>query len=111
MRLARWEWVALALVILVAAWLRFSHLGLIEFKSDEAVAVHLATQFVKDGQFPTAGLMSSVGVTNPPLFIYLLIPMFFVTKSVALVSCFIAAFGLAAVVGCWWIGRKYYGAF
>ena len=63
----------------------------------------------KGGQLPTAGLMSSVGVTNPPLFIYLLIPMFFVTKSIALVSCFIAAFGLAAVVACWWVGRKYYG--
>ena len=108
-RLARWEWVALAMIVAVGGWLRFSHLDLLEFKSDEAIAVDLALRFVRTGQLPTAGLMSSVGVTNPPLFIYLLIPMFFVTKSIALVSCFIAAFGLAAIGACWWVGRKYYG--
>jgi hypothetical protein len=105
----RVEWGLLALILLVGAWLRFSHLELLEFKSDEAYAAQLALQFVKGGALPTAGLMSSVGVTNPPMLIYLLIPVFFVTTNVAAVSCFIAALGLASVAGCWWTGRKYYG--
>ena len=56
-RIARWEWVALAVIVAVGGWLRFSHLDLLEFKSDEAIAADLALRFVKGGQLPTAGLM------------------------------------------------------
>lgn len=106
---ARWEWWALAGVLAVAAWLRLSHLDLIEFKADEAVAAHLALQFVKGGELPSAGLMSSVGVTNPPLFIYLLIPMFWLTTNVVAVSAMIAVLGCAAVGVTWWFTRRYVG--
>src|SRR5258707_567208 len=54
--------------------------------------------------------MSSVGVTNPPLFIYLLIPMFAISANPTVVSCAIAALSLGAVVVCWHVGRKYYGS-
>ena len=103
------EWGLLALILAVGAWLRFSHLDLLEFQGDEAYAAQLALRFVQHGQLPTAGLMSSVGVTNPPLFIYLLIPMFAISANPVFVSACIALLGLAAVVMCWWIGRKYYG--
>ena len=109
-RMKSWEWLAFAAIISVGAWLRFSNLDLLEFKSDEAVASWLALKFVKGGMLPLAGLMSSVGVTNPPLFIYLIIPMFAVSTNPAFVSCCIAALGLGAVAVCWHIGRKYYGA-
>ncbi len=105
----RLQWVVLALILAVGAWLRFSHLDLLEFQGDEAYAANLALEFVKHGKLPLAGLMSSVGVTNPPLFIYLLIPMFALSANPAMVSCCIAFLGLAAVVICWHIGRKYYG--
>jgi hypothetical protein len=84
-------------------------LGLLEFQSDEAFAAQLALEFVKHGKLPLAGLMSSVGVTNPPLFSYLLIPMFAISENPVGVSCGIALTGLAAVVMTWHIGRKYYG--
>ncbi len=102
------EWLILAAIVAVGAWLRFQHLDLLEFKGDEAFAANRALEFVRGGKLPTAGLMSSVGVSNPPLFIWLLIPMFFITSSVAGVCCLIASLGLAAVVATWWIGRKYY---
>ena len=104
------EYAALALILAVGAYLRFSHLGLLEFQGDEAFAAHLALKCVKEGRLPSAGLMSSVGVTNPPLFIYLLIPMFLLSANPVFVSCCIAALGLAAVAACWWIGKKYYGS-
>ena len=103
------EWLGLAAMVAVGAWLRFSHRGLLEFQGDEAYAASLALEFVKHGKLPSAGLMSSVGVTNPPLFIYLLVPMFALGANPVCVSCCIAALGLLAVVACWWIGRKYYG--
>ena len=103
------EWLILAVIVVVGAWLRFQHLELLEFKGDEAFAANRALEFVRGGKLPTSGLMSSVGVSNPPLFIWLLIPMFFITSSIAGVCCLIAGLGLAAVVATWWIGRKYYG--
>jgi hypothetical protein len=105
----RWEFAVLAAILAVGAYLRFSHLGLLEFQGDEAFAAQLALGFVKHGKLPLAGLMSSVGVTNPPLFSYLLIPMFAISENPVAVSCCIAALGLAAVVMTWHIGRKYYG--
>ncbi|HXI83781.1 MAG TPA: hypothetical protein VNL17_06790 [Verrucomicrobiae bacterium] len=104
------EWLILAAIVAVGAWLRFQHLELLEFKGDEAFAANRALEFVRGGKLPTSGLMSSVGVSNPPLFIWLLIPMFFITSSIAGVCCLIAGLGLAAVVATWWIGRKYYGS-
>ena len=105
----KWEWAGLVGVVAIAAWLRYSYFGLLEFQGDEAYAANLALQFVKTGKLPLAGLMSSVGVTNPPLFIYLLIPMFAINASPVFVSGCIALLGLAAVVITWYIGRKYYG--
>jgi hypothetical protein len=108
-RMKKWEWVALAVIVAVGAWLRFSHLDLLEFQGDEAFAANLALKCVREGRLPSAGLMSSVGVTNPPMFIYLLIPMFAINSSPVFVSACIAVLGLLAVVACWWIGHKYYG--
>ncbi len=102
------ELLILAAIVAVGAWLRFQHLELLQFAGDEAFAANKALEFVHGGKLPTSGLMSSVGVSNPPLFIWLLIPMFFITSSIAGVCCLIAALGLGAVVATWWIGRKYY---
>jgi hypothetical protein len=108
-RPTRTEWLLLVAILAVGAWLRFSHLSLLEFQGDEAFAANLALKCVREGTLPSAGLMSSVGVTNPPLFIYLLIPMFAINANPVFASCCIAALSLAAVAVCWWIGRKYYG--
>ena len=105
----KWEWAGLAGIVAVAATLRFSYFHLLEFQGDEAFAANLALAALKTGKLPLAGLMSSVGVTNPPLFIYLLIPMFAINVSPVFVSGCIALLGLAAVVMTWHIGRKYYG--
>lgn len=108
-RVAAAEWGVLAVIVAVAAWLRLWRLDLIEFKGDEAIAAWLALQFVKGGALPLAGLMSSVGVTNPPMFIYLLVPMFAVSGDPAVVGVLLVVQSLAAVVICWHIGRRYYG--
>jgi hypothetical protein len=107
---ARVEWLILAAIIAVGAWLRFQHPELLEFKSDEAFAANQALEFVRGGKLPTSGLMSSVGVSNPPLFVWLLIPMFLATSNIAIVCGMISVLGLAAVVATWWMGRKYYGS-
>jgi len=103
------EWLCLALILAVGAWLRFMRLDLIEFKGDEALAAWLALQFVKGGSLPLAGLMSSVGVTNPPVFIYLLVPMLLLSGDPTTVGCLLVIQSLVAILVCWHVGRKYYG--
>jgi len=88
---ALWEWAGLVVLVAVGAWLRFQHLELLEFKGDEAFAANRALEFVRGGKLPTSGLMSSVGIPNPPLFCWLLIPMFFISSNVAAVCCMIAS--------------------
>lgn len=105
----RWEWLGLAGMVAMALWLRLSHLHLLEFQADEAYAALLALDALRTGQLPLAGLMSSVGVTNPPLFAWLLIPMFAINSNPAFVSGCIAVLGVVAVVMTWHVGRKYYG--
>jgi len=110
LRAAAWEWVALAFIIGAAVFLRFGRLDLIEFKSDEANALQRAMDIVNNRTLPGIGLMSSVHVQNPPLFIYLLVPVVALCANLAFITSFIASMGTAAVVVCWHIGRKYYSA-
>src|SRR5437016_13335218 len=92
------EWLILAAIVAIGAWLRFQHPELLEFKGDEAFAANRALEFVRGGKLPTSGLMSSVGVPNPPLFCWMLIPMFFVTSNMAAVWGVSYGFGVESVV-------------
>jgi len=107
---APWEWVGLLLILAIGAWLRFSRLDLLEFQRDEAHAAQLVLQWFAGGKLPISGLVSSTGVTNPPLFIYLVAPLFAIGANPMLVSGGIALLNLAAVAICWHIGRRYAGA-
>ncbi|HUB65947.1 MAG TPA: hypothetical protein VL981_00520 [Candidatus Methylacidiphilales bacterium] len=102
------ELAGLAIIVGTALFLRFGRWDLLEFKGDEATALQLALGCIQQGRLPTAGLMSSIGAANPPLFIYLLIPIVALSANLAIITSYIAASGTAAVVVCWHIGRKYY---
>jgi hypothetical protein len=90
-----------------------------EFKADEAQACRLALQVVDGlrghlpaGQgFPLAGLLSSVGVPNPPLFIYLLALPLALWRDPLAAAIFIALSNVAAVGICHAIGRRYFSRF
>lgn len=106
---SRLEWLVLAAVLVLGAWLRFQRLDLLEFKGDEAYATHVVQRALHGGGWPQVGLLSSVKVLNPPLFLYLLVPLFAIHSSPVFVSCAIAALNLLAVLIAWHVGRKYYG--
>jgi len=103
------EYALFAVILAIGAWLRFMRFDLLEFKGDEAMALHLASKLVHGGGPVLAGLMSSVKVTNPPLFIYLIAPLVWISSDPAFMSCAIAVLNLAAIIICWHVGRKYYG--
>ncbi|MCX7887288.1 MAG: hypothetical protein N3B01_08585, partial [Verrucomicrobiae bacterium] len=106
----RLDLLALVAVLALGAWLRFQRLDLLEFKGDEAYAMHVVLRALDGGGWPQVGLVSSVKILNPPLFLYLLAPLFAISASPVFVCCAIATLNLLAVVIAWHVGRKYYGA-
>lgn len=64
--------IGLLLLMLLAFTLRVWRLDLMEFKHDEAVAYLRATALTMGVEFPWTGLVSSKGIENFPLFLYLL---------------------------------------
>ncbi|MES1246716.1 MAG: glycosyltransferase family 39 protein, partial [Actinomycetota bacterium] len=102
MRRLRWEWVCAAVLVLLGAWLRLRHLGLAEFKSDEAIALRIGHDILA-GNIRTTGLTSSSGAANPPLYVYIVAAVvgihdgvLFATASVAVLM--VVAIGLTYAV-------------
>jgi len=94
---------ALAVILGTGLWLRISGLENMEFKADEAVAMELASA-IPEGRFPAIGLLSSVGLPNPPLFVYILsIPTLFNSSPLA-AALFIALCGAFSVFIAYRIG-------
>jgi hypothetical protein len=100
---------ALIGIMLLAAYLRLSHLELTEFKLDEAHVCSRAAGFLASGQPPLVGIGSSVGAANPPLFIYLAaIPVSF-SKNPTIIAGFIALLNVGAVLGCYLLAKECFG--
>ena len=81
-----------------------------EFKGDEAVAIQLAMPMVEGRELPRVGLMSSVGVHNPPLFIWLVAaPAWISVDPIFVTLALVALLAVLAVAGTWWVLRRHLG--
>lgn len=107
--LRRWEWAALAGILLLAAALRLGAPGISEFKRDEANLARLALDMVKGGDVPLLGLTSSVNVPNPPVSVYLFAVPFAFSNNPILATLYVGLLGVIAVALTWALARRYYG--
>lgn len=88
-------------ILLVSALLRLVNLNYMEFKGDEAGNLFIASYLASGSSLPLAGIGSSIGTYNPPLFIYLMsIPLLFSRNPVV-------AAGFVAVLNCAAVGLLY----
>lgn len=102
----RAEWLAIAVIVLAAAVLRLAGLQWMEFKGDEAVALQLAGKMLDGGGLARTGLMSSVGIPNPPVFLYWIAAVMAVSRDPVVVTALAVAFpAIGAVFVTWWILR------
>jgi 4-amino-4-deoxy-L-arabinose transferase-like glycosyltransferase len=69
------ERLILIVILVLGAWLRFQHLGEIEYNIDQAYPVWQAIQTLDHGHFPLAGQGTSVLFANPPLTGYFFVPV------------------------------------
>ncbi len=96
-------------LLTLAAFLRLWDLGSASFTYDSARLNNLAVEFIDTGRLPTRGMMSSAGVENPPLAVYLMSLPNLVSRDPAVSLAFIA---LLNIFGVWMIyrfGRRYWG--
>lgn len=107
---SRTEIILLALIILLGGVLRLGWPGLTEFKGDEARLMLLSLEMAQGEQFPVRGIGSSVGVPNAPMSVWLYaLPLVF-WKHLYAATLFTGLLNTAALLGCWWLVRRYWGA-
>ncbi len=97
------------LIFLLAAAFRITNLDLIEFKTDEAVNLLLASRPLFGYGFPPGGTVSSIGVLNPPLFNYIIFPLTAISLDPKFISFFIGLTNSLAVAFLFLIIKRYYG--
>lgn len=102
--------VALIAILALAATLRLWNLEATEFKFDEARVANLAAHFVDTGIPPLRGMGSSTGIDNPPLALYLMSVPALVSRDPLAATAFVALLNVAAVWGCYALGRRHWGA-
>ncbi len=95
----------------LGAWLRLSHLDLTEYKFDEAIAIDLTMPLLEGLAWPEAGLVSSVGIRNPPMLMYLLAPPLSIAVDPLAATAFVALMSTLAVLGTYALLRTRFGAF
>jgi 4-amino-4-deoxy-L-arabinose transferase-like glycosyltransferase len=105
----RFHGVCAAALVALAAWLRLRHLGLAEFKSDEAIALRIGHDILH-GDLRTVGLTSSSGAANPPLYVYVVAALLAVSRSPLFATGVVAVLAVIAVALTFVVLRPRFGA-
>lgn len=103
-----WLWkISLLLVILLASYLRMDGIQYAEFKFDEAQAAYLTLDLLQTGHLPQVGLMSSIGIYNPPIMMYLLAAPLYFSRHPVVATLYVALFNIVAVYLCYLFAKKF----
>jgi 4-amino-4-deoxy-L-arabinose transferase-like glycosyltransferase len=100
---------AFVAVTVLALGLRFWHLEQTTFGADEAVLSMFAEDMVRGGAIPLSGPLSSVGLSTPAHFIYLIAPAVAISRDPLFVSSLVATIGALAVVITMLLGWRAFG--
>ena len=96
-------------ILLLGAWIRFTHLQEAHFQIDQAKLIQHSWNLARNGIFTSHFYALSAGYSNFPLALYLdAIPLFFV-DSVYAVLAFHIGMNLVAAALCWWFSERYWG--
>ncbi len=105
----RHEWIGLLLVVILAAGLRFYRLDSVEFYHDEAMLSMLAQEMADGQTLPLQGIVSSVGIPNPPITVYTLAPAFWLWNDVVFVTGWVALLNVGGVALLYLIALRWFG--
>lgn len=108
--LRRGEFVLLGLLLGAAAALRIVRADLAQVGYDESAAASLALAWPLQGALPLAGIVSSVGIPNPPAWPYFMAPVLLALPSPGALVAEGVAISLVCIGLTWWVGRRWLGA-
>jgi 4-amino-4-deoxy-L-arabinose transferase-like glycosyltransferase len=91
----------LALILAAAVVTRLTYLDLVEFRDDEPRVAGLAVAMLQGRLLPLVGIPSSVGVNNPPAFVYLMLLPLAISRDPVAMAGFIGLLGVGAVLLCY----------
>lgn len=100
---------ALLLVLAAAAFVRFNRLDTVEFFHDEAMVSMMAQEMAAGQTFPLQGILSSVGIPNPPTSIYVMAVPFSLTSDPLAATGFVALLNVLGIGLLWGIARREFG--
>jgi hypothetical protein len=93
----RHEWIGLLLVVILAAGIRFYRVDAVEFYHDEAMLGMLAQEMAGGQTFPLQGIVSSVGIPNPPQTVYTILPPFWFSNDPVFLTSWVIVLNLIGV--------------
>lgn len=105
----RQDLLSLLLILALAAALRFGHGDVIEYFHDDAMLATLALELVDGLRFPLTGILSSTGIPNSPVSVYLLAIPFSLSSDPAFVIHSVMLWNVFGVASLWLIARRYCG--
>ena len=102
-------WVAAFVVLLtLGVGLRLRHPGDFEFKFDEALALAIGGEWLENPRIALYGMRSSVGINNPPGFVYLFAFIYACSGGDPTQAsyCIIILNVIGLIAGVWWISKR-----
>lgn len=96
-------------LLLVATLLRLYQLTWTEFDADQAALASLPRMALAHGLLPGTGAFASIGLANPPGYVYLFLPIAAVTASPLVDALLTALLNVLAVLLTYLFVRRYYG--
>lgn len=101
--------IILILILFIAALMRFSQAGIVEFFHDDAMVASMVQDMVTGRGIPFTGINSSVGIPNPPTSIYFLALPFAIDLNPMTAIYFIMGWNVVGVGLLWMIAHRYFG--
>lgn len=96
-------------ILAIALFLHLYQLSTSQFDADQAILFRLPRMAMTQGWIPATGTVASIGMVNPPGYVYLLMPIAALTASPWADIIFTALLNVAAVILTYVFTRRYYG--
>jgi len=103
------DWLILILILIVAGMMRLGEPNVVEFSHHDAMLSTLAQEMVRGQNFPLTGIISSVGIPNPPMSVYTMAIPFAINSNPTFAILFVMLLNVAGVGILWWITHRYFG--
>lgn len=99
------EWIALLIVLILAAGMRFGWMGVNSYAGDEARISLDALRLTRGGQFVFVAQPSSTGVPFFPASVWIFAPPYLLSPDPWIATLYVCAISLLVVVGVWRLAR------